>query len=295
MHGVRSSLRSIKAKESTMKNLLVETIIPLAGAYAFGLIGCRIAEERDFERIEFVSLLMCGLLSHGGGLTRDLLSNLVNHMFVVPSALCSWDSWMAAGIGFATYLMLKHLGRYDILERHDVKLALAVLDGLAVPNYTFIGASRLVHVFGNTSAPVVALYAACTGLGGGLWSLFVYRPDKADKIKGNAVYYITSFLSACIATRLTLMRYPQIEEISLILSLLGAFVAIVSDCLANSPQHSWMPHRADSARHIHHEPTINLKLSFGAFFQLIRNPYKGVHLHLTAPLHFGSVLIDVLS
>ena len=283
-----------------MTHHLNETIIPLAGAYAFGLIGCKFAEERDLEHVEFIALILCATLSHGGGFTRDLLNMLVTHRFVLPSAFTSCDSWVAAGFAFATYLALKLSGNYKIFERRDVTLALTVTDSLAVANYTFIGASRMVNVFDYSCLPVVALFAGCTALGGGLWTLLVYRPDKLERFKGNLIYYLSTLLSACVAAHLTMIRHHDIEAVSLILSLFCAWVALASDYLMNHPLHSWGMCRTHSSNIPHHEPTINLPLSFGAFFELIRNPARGIHLYLTAPLHFGKgisrcVMIEALA
>jgi len=283
-----------------MTHLMNGTIIPLAGAYTFGLIGCKIAQEKTHKYVDLIALILCAVLSHGGGFTRDLLNMLVTHRFILPSAFTSWDSWMAAGLAYATYLALKFTGHYEILERNDVTVGLMLMDELAVANYTFIGASRMVYVFDCTCVPVVAIFAGCTALGGGLWILFLFRPNKIERFKGNLIYYLTTLLAACVASRLTVLRYQDIEAASLILSLFCASVAIVTEYLTSRPQHSLRMFSTHGSSNCHHESVFNQPLSYGAFFEIVRNPARGIHLHLTAPLLSGkgitrSVIIDAFA
>ena len=283
-----------------MTHFMTETIIPLVGAYAFGLIGCKIAEERIVKHVELIALILCATLSHGGGLTRDILYMLVTHRFILPSAFSSWDSWSFAGLAYSTYLVLKLTGHYEVLKQRNVTLALTIVDALAVANYTFIGASRVVFAFGSTCMPAAAVFSGITALGGGLWTLAIYRPNKSAKIKANLVYYSTTLFTGCIAARLVMARYQCVEAASLILSLLCALVAFISNCLEKRTHHSWSLPHGKSQFEFHRDPTVNQPLSFGAFFELTRNPLRGIHLHLMTRLRSGKMragylMIDALA
>lgn len=272
--------------KTNVVEVVVVYVIPFVGAYAFALLGCIFKEERK-NTASFFSFLFSFLVSHGGGMSRDLLSMLVVREFILPAAASSYDSWVAWLLAFTTYALLKKSGNYHILESLHVTLALGIIDAAAVANYTVIGAYRCVSVYRYSSPGLIFFLSALTALGGGLWTMFLWRPNKKSKLSANCLYYLTTCLCACVATRVVLIHYPDYESVSFLMSIISATVYWLN-YIAGSRNHSWGKYNNEKdSRDRVGRATMNRFLSFGRYFMLVKNPFKGIRLFKTVLLHLG--------
>lgn len=271
--------------KTTVREVVVY-VIPFVGAYAFALLGCIFKEERK-NAASFFSILFSFLVSHGGGMSRDLLSMLVVREFILPAAASSYDSWVAWLLAFTTYTWLKKSGNYHILESLYVTLILGIIDAAAVANYTVIGAYRCVSVYGYSSPGVVCFLSALTALGGGLWTMVLWRPNKKAKLFANCLYYLTTCLCACVAARMALIYFTDYEPVSFLMSIISATVYWLN-YIAASRNHSWKKYKSEKDCRVRKgEPTMNRFPSFGSYFMLVKNPFKGIRLYKTVLLHLG--------
>ena len=272
--------------KTVVREVVVVYVIPFVGTYAFALLGCIFKEERK-NTASFFSFLLSFLVSHGGGMTRDLLSMLVVREFILPAAASSYDSWVAWLLAFTTYAWLKKSRNYHILENHNVTLVLGIIDAAAVANYTVIGAYRCVSVYGYSSPGVVFFLSALTALGGGLWTMFLWRPNKMSKLSTNSLYYLTTCLCACVAARMALVHYTNYESVSFLMSIISATVYWLN-YIAGSRDHSWKKYNNEKDCRVRGgRPTVNRFPSFGRYFMLVRNPFKGIRLYKMVLLHHG--------
>lgn len=213
----------------------LNTVIYILGLADFCLGGCINSVKRCKGQFIFPhGLATCSF----GGLTRDvILTPFFTGAFVIPGLSNSVETWVIAAIVVAVFGIIYKGGRFEIFEYESFDLPFAVLDALALGNFTVIGVLAAAKL-GYTSEAVQILYGLVTATGGGVFSILMWAHNKRKLLQDNLWYYITAVISSSIAS-IGISRGFNHEAVYLACSALCAAVYVVRKAVAEGIRNTY--------------------------------------------------------
>ncbi|MDN0085720.1 trimeric intracellular cation channel family protein [Crenobacter sp. SG2305] len=135
-----------------MSELLLFTLLDIAGTFVFALSGAVAAKQRNLDLFGIVTIAFT--VACGGGLIRDLCIGVTP-----PASLSSWPYLMVSAIAAVVVI-----GAYRLVVR--LKQPVLFFDALGLGLFAAAGAHKaLLHVH---SAEAAILLGMITGVGGGV-------------------------------------------------------------------------------------------------------------------------------
>lgn len=241
-------------------------VLYFAGTIVFSLSGCMAVENKPLR----AAILPSAFSSFGGGFVRDILLRIFISCNIIPAAFSAYPFWGAAAIGFVWFAVVKKKNELYSLKRSWMKCIRTIVDYSATGLFCTAGV-YWVRGFGVHNQFILTLLGLCTGLGGGLVTLIVFRERKKETFLGNSIYYLAAFVSSAMGAKVV-DNFSEIS-ISIIAAFFCAAVGAGTLCISDGDKSPSL--RIKKGLSLSRK--IKILVSPGALFRSIINPIKGIH------------------
>ena len=264
----------------------IEFIINLFATMVFSYAGC--VNSLEFSTHSTLAVLInAALCSHGGGLIwRDMTLNFITHKTRTPSAMTSYDTWIAAFVAFVTFEYVRRKYIKVLPDKRNQMLIYSVIDYGGVGLFAYAGVNRAYSVYAIRSIVLLTYAGTFTAIGGGLLSLLFFRSKKTYRLINNTKYYLTAFTAALVAT---ILKTCSIEDpySAVLISIICTFVPVNEVFISVMLDESIIPmiiknisiknRYVISSRRL--LPPKSLWKLHSTMIRYMYNPYQGIHLH----------------
>lgn len=256
----------------------INGIIDFLATIIFTLAGCMMVEKKPLRIAVFPGILC----AFGGGFTRDILLWSLVSRDATPVVFTAYVNWVATIIGLIIFAWLKLHNATNWLRIGKLLEIRMLIDYVGVGEFLAAGVIR-TRKLGIDNPIILTLFGSLTALGGGLISLAAFKEQKRKTLKENIIYYLTAFFTSCVIVNIMGVLDKECI-ISFLASIICAFVRLsVVSARFSIEQMVWnitiYSALIQKTRKV---------LRRGAYYRMVRNPMKGIHLRIQTSRKVGN-------